>query len=60
MPEANLNLVRAELRSMVFIRPMKWERDIVKLKPAMELKSHVAYVKDLPAGTAISYGGTFA
>ena len=26
----------------------------------MELKSHVSYVKDLPAGTPISYGGTFA
>ena len=25
----------------------------------MELKTHVAYVKDLEAGRAISYGGTF-
>ena len=29
------------------------------LKPVMELKTHVAYVKDLEAGRAISYGGTF-
>ena len=25
----------------------------------MELKSHVTYVKDVPAGAAISYGGTY-
>ena len=35
------------------------ERDIVKLEPVMELKSHVTYVKDVPAGAAISYGGTY-
>ena len=25
----------------------------------MELKSHVTYVKDVPEGAAISYGGTY-
>ena len=35
------------------------ERDIVKLMPAMELKSHVSYVKELEAGTSVSYGGTY-
>ena len=60
MPEANLNLVRAGITIYGIYPSDEVERDIVKLKPAMELKSHVAYVKDLPAGTAISYGGTFA
>ena len=27
--------------------------------PAMELKSHITYVKNVPAGVQISYGGTF-
>ncbi len=29
------------------------------LKPAMSLITHVAYVKELPAGREISYGGTY-
>ena len=29
------------------------------LHPVMSLKSHVSYVKDLEAGRAISYGGTY-
>ena len=60
MPEANLNMVRAGITIYGIYPSAEVERDIVKLLPAMELKSHVAFVKDLPAGTAISYGGTFA
>ena len=29
------------------------------LKPILSLKSHVVYVKTVPAGTQISYGGTY-
>lgn len=60
MPEANLNMVRAGITIYGIYPSAEVERDIVKLLPAMELKSHVSFVKDLPAGTAISYGGTFA
>ena len=60
MPEANLNMVRAGITIYGIYPSAEVERDIVKLLPAMELKSHVAFVKNLPAGTAISYGGTFA
>lgn len=60
MPEANLNMVRAGITIYGIYPSAEVECDIVKLIPAMELKSHVAFVKDLPAGTAISYGGTFA
>ncbi len=31
----------------------------VKLEPAMSLHSFVTYVKTIPAGTEVSYGGTF-
>jgi alanine racemase len=34
-------------------------RDIVDLKPVMELISHIVMVKEVPAGTPVSYGGTF-
>ena len=59
MPEANLNIVRAGITIYGIYPSSEVERDIVKLEPVMELKSHVTYVKDVPAGAAISYGGTF-
>ena len=33
-------------------------KDIVELKPVMELISHIVMIKDVPAGTPVSYGGT--
>ena len=59
MPEANLNIVRAGITIYGIYPSSEVERDIVKLEPVMELKSHVTYVKDVPAGAAISYGGTY-
>ena len=35
------------------------DQKAVPLKPALELISHISYVKDVEAGTPISYGGTF-
>lgn len=60
MPEANLDAVRAGITIYGIYPSDEVERDIVHLNPAMELKSHISYVKDLPSGTPISYGGTFA
>ena len=34
-------------------------KDIIDLKPAMELVSHIVMIKEVPAGTPVSYGGTF-
>lgn len=59
MPEANLNAVRAGITIYGIYPSAQVERDIVKLEPAMEIVSHVTFVKDIPAGTAVSYGGTF-
>ena len=59
MPEANLNVVRAGITIYGIYPSSQVERDIVKLTPAMELISHLTFVKDIPAGTAVSYGGTF-
>lgn len=59
MPEANLNVVRAGITIYGIYPSAQVERDIVKLEPAMEIVSHVTFVKDIPAGTAVSYGGTF-
>ena len=59
VPEANLSIVRAGITIYGIYPSSEVERDIVKLTPVMELKSHVTYVKDVPAGAAISYGGTY-
>ncbi len=57
--EANYDLVRAGI-SIYGLYPSEGvEKSNVKLKPALALKSHVAFVKDIEAGTPVSYGGTF-
>ena len=35
------------------------KKEKVPLKPAMELKSFITYIKDIGPGDAVSYGGTF-
>lgn len=59
VPEANLNLVRAGITIYGIYPSNEVERDIIKLIPAMELKSHITYVKNVSPGVQISYGGTF-
>ena len=34
-------------------------KNIVDLKPALELISHIVMIKTVPEGTPVSYGGTF-
>ena len=59
VPEANLNVVRAGITIYGIYPSDEVEKDIVRLKPAMELKSHVSYVKKVAPGVQISYGGTY-
>ncbi len=59
VPEANCNLVRAGISTYGLYPSEEVQTDCVKLKPALELKSHVAFVKKIKAGTPVSYGGTF-
>lgn len=59
VPEANLNVVRAGITIYGIYPSGEVERDIVKLESVMELKSRISYVKEVPEGVAVSYGGTF-
>lgn len=59
VPEANFDLVRAGISTYGLYPSDEVNKKNVKLKPAMALKSHVAFVKEIEAGTPISYGGTF-
>lgn len=56
---ANLDMVRAGITLYGLWPSDEVATDIVPLKPLLSLKSHVAYVKDIEAGTQVSYGGTF-
>ena len=59
LPEAGMDLVRAGI-TVYGLQPSEEIADAcVGLIPALEFKSHVAYVKTVPAGTAVSYGGTY-
>lgn len=58
LPETHLNMVRAGI-TIYGIYPSEEMRRDKDLKPVMQLKSHVAHVKTVPAGTPVSYGGTF-
>ncbi len=57
--EANMDLVRAGVILYGMWPSAEVNHERVQLKPAMRLVSHVAYVKTLEAGRAISYGGTY-
>ena len=59
VPEADFDLVRAGISTYGLYPSEEVNQENVKLKPALALKSHVAFVNEIEAGTSISYGGTF-
>ncbi|MCC8102855.1 MAG: alanine racemase [Clostridiales bacterium] len=59
LPEANMDLVRAGITIYGIYPSDEMDRETNRLSPVMELKSHVVYCKKIPAGTPVSYGGTF-
>ena len=56
--KGNLDMVRAGITTYGLWPSDEVEHDM-PLLPALSLYSHVVYVKDVEANTAISYGGTF-
>lgn len=59
MKEANMDMVRAGIVIYGIYPSDEVDWSLVPIRPVMELKSHVVYIKDVPAGTSISYGGTY-
>lgn len=59
MPEANMDVVRAGITLYGLAPSAEVDMNIISLKPALSLYSTVVYVKWLPAGYPISYGGTY-
>ena len=59
MPQANHGMVRLGIALYGMYPSDEVDKSAVALKPALQLKSHVAMVKTVPAGEKIGYGGTF-
>jgi alanine racemase len=59
MPETHLNLVRPGISIYGLYASDEVDRNIIKLKPAMALKTNVAHVKKIPEGFSISYARTY-
>ncbi|MCR5108672.1 MAG: alanine racemase [Lachnospiraceae bacterium] len=59
LKEANLDIVRAGITVYGLWPSEEMDRSRIKLIPAMKIKSSVVYIKILPAGIPISYGGTY-
>lgn len=57
--DARFDIVRAGISTYGLYPSDEVKKDAVHLKPALALKSHVAFVKEIEAGTPVSYGGTF-
>lgn len=59
LKEANMDAVRPGITIYGLYPSDEVEKAAVPLKPAMELKSFITYIKDVKPGTKVSYGGTF-
>lgn len=57
--DSHMNLVRPGL--MIYGLYPKWDgyHHKINLRPALSLKSRVVFIKDVPPGRRISYGGTY-
>jgi alanine racemase len=58
LPETHLDVVRCGI-ALYGLRPSSEVEPTIPLRPAMALKSRVARVRTLPAGSSISYGCTY-
>lgn len=58
-PDMKHDLARAGISTYGMYPSDEVDKEAVDLKPVLSLISHVSYVKEVEAGTAISYGGTF-
>lgn len=59
IPKANLDMVRCGIISYGIYPSNEVLKNRIKLIPALEIKTHVIYVKEVEAGVGISYGATY-
>lgn len=59
LKEANMDVVRAGVTIYGMWPSNEVQQNIVSLRSALSLYSHIVYIKELEPGRAISYGGTY-
>ncbi len=59
MPESHLDMVRAGISVYGLYPSSQVDLQRIDLRPALSLKARIVHVKQVPAGTRISYGGTW-
>lgn len=57
--DANMDMVRAGITLYGLWPSDEVQKDVIDLKPAMSIRSHITFIKELEAGRTISYGGTY-
>ena len=59
LPQFQLDAVRAEITIYGIYPSEEVDRSRLSLRPVMSLISHIAFIKEVPAGVPVSYGDTF-
>lgn len=59
LPEANLDMVRSGISTYGLYPSEEVDKERLPLLPAMKLRAWISFVKEVPAGTFIGYGGTY-
>ncbi|MDO4540454.1 MAG: alanine racemase [Syntrophomonadaceae bacterium] len=59
LPRAHMDMVRAGIILYGLYPSPEVDRSVIQLKPAMRFMSRVSQVREVLAGTAVSYGRTF-
>ena len=59
LPQFQLDAVRAGITIYGIYPSDEVDRSKLDLRPVMELKSHISFIKEVPEGFPVSYGGTF-
>ncbi len=59
VPEANFDMVRSGISTYGLYPSNEVDRTRMKLEPAMSIKAHISYIKEVDKEVGISYGSTF-
>ncbi len=59
LPQVHMDMVRSGINTYGLYPSEEVDKSKLKLTPAMELKSHVSFVKQVEAGFKVGYGSTF-
>lgn len=59
IPEGDLDMVRFGVTMYGMYPTDEVTKDRMPVTPAMEVKTHISYIKTLPAGIGIGYSGTY-